>query len=74
MEKIKLNFDTTPEEEIISPDKNCGICYGKGKMLYLNPIPTQPNDETFTEKECNCITRQRVNQARKKHSAIYRGC
>ncbi len=66
---IKLNFDTPPEEETISPDKNCSICYGKGTVLVsINRIPSpySPHSslsfrpDSYDEKECPCITRQRV--------------
>lgn len=77
MEKLKLNYDTTPEEETISPDKNCDICYGTGRMLFSGPssrkIDTGPKDVMFGEKECACITRQRVKQAREKHTKQFEG-
>ena len=77
---IKLNFDT-PTEEIINsqlveygilPDKNCDICYGKGIMLASKPITQMPNDITYYEKKCVCITNREAKQARAKHLEQYR--
>jgi len=69
---VKLNFDTSPEE-IISADRNCSICYGRGEMLVAHPITQMPNDESYSLEECLCIRRKREARSREKHLAIYRG-
>lgn len=61
----KLNFDTPPEETI-SADPDCSICLGRGTMT----IRAEFN--TYSGKECACITRKRERLARKKHRAIYK--
>ncbi len=59
---LKLNFDTSPDE-IISPDKNCSICYGKGKTMVANPISAMTTGRLYIEKECPCIANQRAELA-----------
>ncbi len=67
---LKLNFDTPPEETI-SPDRNCSICYGRGTMKVCNPAATGKYN-TYGDKECACITRRRVHQARVEHFEKYK--
>lgn len=68
---IKLYFDTPTEEETISPDKKCFICHSTGKMKIANTSP--PGKFTYSEKECVCIRRQRVElTASKRLSNIFK--